>query len=258
MFLSQTGDRVSSRPLVIAHRGAAHRCPENTAAAFEAAIRMGADGIECDVRLSADGVPVVVHDRTLERTAGSRGRVSGFTLDQLKRLDAGSGERIPTLAETLELCRGRALMCIEFKSVESVDPVLRILEGEDPAAFILCSFMPRALKACAATRPDIPSLLITGSRNPNPFVRWREAFPLPAIRRAGARGLSCHHGLLSPGRVNKVRKAGFGLVVWAALEEERKAPAWYAAALEFSPDAMVTTRPGRLVAYLKSGSESQL
>jgi len=77
------------RPLVIGHRGASADAPENTIAAFELALEQGADGIELDVHLTADGQPVVIHDFTLERTTDGVGPVSGRRVRELKRLDAG-------------------------------------------------------------------------------------------------------------------------------------------------------------------------
>ena len=99
----------SERVLNIAHRGASRVAPANTLAAFEKAAELGADGIELDVHLSADGVPVVIHDFTVDATTDGSGRVGDLTLTRLKELDAGSsfsldfaGERIPTLAEVLD------------------------------------------------------------------------------------------------------------------------------------------------------------
>lgn len=93
---------------IIAHRGFSARSPENTLAAFSLAIERGADSIEFDIQLAAGGVPVVIHDPTLNRTTGTWGQVAQKTLEQLKALDAGSwfsrefsGEKIPTLKETL-------------------------------------------------------------------------------------------------------------------------------------------------------------
>ena len=254
MISGRSQNNRNRHPLIIAHRGAASRYPENTIAAFEAAIRMGADGIECDVRLSADGAPVVIHDATLERTTNGSGKVCRLTARQLKLLDAGEGEKIPTLEETVELCKDRALLCIEFKDVKSVRPSLDKLKILEPENLILCSFKPRALRICAELQPDIRTLLITGSRNPNPIVRWRETFPIHAIRRVRASGLSSHHKMLNPKRVEQVRKANLGLVVWSSLEEETKPPQWFESALEFNPDALVTTWPDRLADLLKPTS----
>jgi glycerophosphoryl diester phosphodiesterase len=77
-------------PLIIAHRGASAVAPENTIAAFRRAIEVGADGVEFDVRLARDGVPVVIHDSTLERTAGLKRGVSDLTSEELSQIDVGS------------------------------------------------------------------------------------------------------------------------------------------------------------------------
>lgn len=99
---------------IIAHRGYSARAPENTLAAMERAIAAGADAIEWDVHLTADGTPVVIHDDTLERTSTGTGGVRQHTLQELRALDFGrwfgpafAGERIPTLAEALERTEGR-------------------------------------------------------------------------------------------------------------------------------------------------------
>ncbi len=91
----------------IAHRGASAYEPENTLRAFERAIEMGATMMELDVHLSRDGQPVVIHDPDLSRTTDGTGRVGDLTLEQIQRLDAGLGEHIPTLAEVIDLVRGR-------------------------------------------------------------------------------------------------------------------------------------------------------
>ena len=119
------------RPWVVAHRGYSGRFPENTTSAFEAAIGSGADMIELDVCMTKDRVPVVIHDKTLERTTDGHGVVSEFTLSELKKLDAGSwfspefkGESIPTLEEIFLQIRGKISVNIEIKpeSYESTDP----------------------------------------------------------------------------------------------------------------------------------------
>ncbi|MBN2007380.1 MAG: glycerophosphodiester phosphodiesterase [Anaerolineae bacterium] len=111
------------RPLVFAHRGASHAAPENTLAAFQEALRLGADGIELDVHLSADGVPVVIHNAAVNATTDGRGLVNALSLAQLKALDAGShfgvafaGECIPTLAEVFEDVGRQLLINVELKA----------------------------------------------------------------------------------------------------------------------------------------------
>src|SRR6185295_11448303 len=115
-------------PLIIAHRGdSAHR-PENTLASFASALEVGADLVELDVQLTRDGEVVVIHDVTVDRTTNGSGDVRQMTLAEVRALSAGyperfgpeyEGERVPTLAEALNLMHGRARVMIELKT-ESV------------------------------------------------------------------------------------------------------------------------------------------
>ena len=112
-----------TKPTVIAHRGFSAIAPENTLPAFQNAIDAGADMIEFDIRLTRDQQFVVIHDATLERTTNGRGIVENHTLSELQTLDAGSwfgrefaGTVLPSLGETLSLCRNRILVNIEVKT----------------------------------------------------------------------------------------------------------------------------------------------
>lgn len=116
---------------VIAHRGSRLKAPENTIASFQQAVADGADAIELDVQLSKDGKLVVIHDSTLERTTNGEGKVSDYTLAELKELDAGSwfdakfsGEKIPTLQESLVWAKGKTKVDIEVKegSAAEIEP----------------------------------------------------------------------------------------------------------------------------------------
>jgi glycerophosphoryl diester phosphodiesterase len=116
-----------SRPAAVgvsAHRGASLEKPENTLAAFAHALSVGADGIELDLALTADGVAVVMHDRTVDRTTSGTGEVDELTLEELRALDAGDGERIPTLDEVLELVGDRAEVNIEIKAADAAAAVV--------------------------------------------------------------------------------------------------------------------------------------
>lgn len=110
--------------MVIGHRGASAVAPENTMAAFQTALDMGADGVELDCQLTKDGHLVVIHDPTLKRTTGCDGLVKDYTLSQLRHLDAGAwfnprfaGKRIPTLEDVLALARDRLLVNVEIKNL---------------------------------------------------------------------------------------------------------------------------------------------
>lgn len=135
---------VGARP-IIAHRGASGEFPENTLLAFEHALRQGADALEFDVRLAADGIPVVIHDSTLDRTTNGRGNVNGFSAHALGELDAGHGEGVPTVDQVLESF-ARVPMIIELKEIVAVRPLLERLEKHNAAARVLLgSFQHAAL-----------------------------------------------------------------------------------------------------------------
>ena len=156
---------------VWAHRGASGVAPENTLAAFMLAEQAGADGIELDVHLSRDGVPVVIHDESVDRTTDGCGPVSTFTLHNLKRLDAGRwfapeflGEPIPTLADVLSWANNRLRLNIEIKSTQAGRAVLAILDEYPEANVLVSSFQHGLLFALRQISPDLPIAFLTDSR----------------------------------------------------------------------------------------------
>ena len=115
-----------------AHRGACALAPENTLAAFQAALDLGCDWIETDLRLTSDDVPVLFHDPTVNRTTNGKGRLGRMSLSEVLRLDAGGwfdrrfrGERIPTLDEALAWCRGRCGLNLEIKEEDRVEALVQ-------------------------------------------------------------------------------------------------------------------------------------
>jgi len=116
--------------LRIGHRGAAGHEPENTLRGFEAAVGLGADLVELDVHLCASGELVVIHDETVDRTTDGSGEVAGLTLSELRSLDAGKGERIPTLGEVFSTLRGRVGVNIELKGAGTAEPVHDFLKHQ--------------------------------------------------------------------------------------------------------------------------------
>ncbi len=141
------------RPLIAAHRGSSRLAPENTLAAFRRALLDGADAIEFDVRLSRDGVPVVIHDAALGRTTTGRGMVRRRTLVELRRESAGAwfherfaSERIPTLEEVLQELSGRIALNIELKAGRRerssllVERTCALIAGFRPEGILLTSF----------------------------------------------------------------------------------------------------------------------
>jgi glycerophosphoryl diester phosphodiesterase len=153
-----------------AHRGASAEAPENTLAAFRRALAVGADGIELDVHLSADGVPVVIHDETLERTTDGAGPVSAQSLAGLASLDAGgwfapefSGEGVPTLAEVLRLLAGRLRLNLEVKDARAGWAVLDLLRHFPQTDAVLSSFDHSLLARLRRIAPDLPLAMLVAA-----------------------------------------------------------------------------------------------
>jgi glycerophosphoryl diester phosphodiesterase len=208
--------------LNIAHRGASRVAPANTLAAFERALALGADGVELDVRLSADDVPVVIHDATVDATTDGRGPVARLTLTELKSLDAGSwfdpafaGEGLPTLAEVLDDLGGRCLLNVELKSTSLLDrglerAVAALLGLFDipPAHLLISSFNPLSLRRFKRLAPAIPVGLLHAP-----------GLPLP-LRRAWLAGLAPHearhpeHTLVDAAYVARARQRGYRVHPW--------------------------------------------
>ncbi len=161
---------VAGMVLIIGHRGCRGLEPENTLRAFRRALQLGVDGVECDVRLCRSGEPVVIHDYRLERTTNGKGYVRAKTLAQLRQLNAGKGEKVPTLAEVIELVNGRAMLVIELKTVRAARPAAELLLRMVRNAkirrgnFLVSSFRRNALRSFRSM--DRHALLCLVSRKP--------------------------------------------------------------------------------------------
>jgi len=140
--------------LIYAHRGASATEPENTLRAFRRALEIGTDGIELDLHVSADRVPVVIHDRSLTRTTNGQGNVDELTLDALAQLDAGQGERVPTFQEVLELVGDRVHLDVEIKQGGIEREVMDTLARHPDARWAICSFDWGVLRTIRALAPD--------------------------------------------------------------------------------------------------------
>ena len=122
---------LEDRVKIVAHRGASFYEPENTLRAIRKALELKADMVEVDVRLSKDGFVVVIHDETVDRTTDGSGYVEEKTLEELRRLDAGLGEKIPTLKEVIDTVKGKAKLVVELKKPGYEAKVTKIFEDED-------------------------------------------------------------------------------------------------------------------------------
>lgn len=153
--------------LIIGHRGAAGLEPENTLRSFSRAVELGVDAVELDVHWVHDEL-IVIHDDTLERTTDGSGLLDSISLDELRELDAGAGERIPTLAEALDLLSGHCAVNIELKGPGAAAPVARLLKQRFPAAEVLVSsFTLTELRAFHELSPEVAVAPLFGRRAPD-------------------------------------------------------------------------------------------
>lgn len=220
-----------SFPVVVAHRGASSTHPENTLDSFDAALRLGAQIVELDVRLTADRVPIVIHDPDVSRTTDGTGYVHELRFDQVRALTADAGERptpIPSLAEVLELVSGRGAVALEIKNIPGepayesdgesiVEAALAEVERSGFAGPVLVlSFNPRSIAATKRLSPGTP----TG------FLSTEVVAPLDALGHV----LEAGHDFVLPGTraltpvgpsfVERAHAAGVRVGTWTVDQPE--------------------------------------
>jgi glycerophosphoryl diester phosphodiesterase len=198
------------QPRIVAHRGYAGRAPENTLAAVRLAVACGADWIEIDVRATRDGMPVVLHDATLDRTTTGRGALSDPSFWELREqvvIADSARERVPTLAEVLAVTRGRVPLAIEVKEPEVTERVLRdVSDAAAGAAVAIWSFHREALEIAREQAPEVPrAFLHRGSRDAG---AWSPGEFLYHAERLGATGASFFPEDIDAGVVETARERG--------------------------------------------------
>lgn len=240
-----------------AHRGAAGMAPENTLAAFELALAQGAEGIEFDVQLSEDGFPVVIHDESVDRTTNGTGAVAGYTLAELRALDAGAGRSgfagasIPTLAEVLQLVAPTTVAInIELKNSEVNYPGLEeiVLAALDDFGLaervVLSSFNHHSLRRLAKLGASCELAMLYS----DPLVQpWRYAARIPVT--------ALHppaRYLLRRRYVTKAHAAGLAVRPWVVNSESG-----LRRMLELGVDAVFTDRPDLALAARSAYAEQQ-
>lgn len=160
-------------PILLAHRGDLTHAPENTLPAFSQAIQKGADGVELDAKLTVDGHVIVIHDETVDRTTNGKGKVASFTLESIRKLDAGSwfnskfaGTKVPLLEEVFETAGKDKLINIELTNYFTPRDglVLKVCElikrHNNARQIIFSSFLSSNLKIAQRTLPEIPRGLL--------------------------------------------------------------------------------------------------
>src|SRR3990172_7495465 len=211
----RTGMRNLSRgtfpPIVVAHRGASRRALENSLEAFSISLADRADMIEFDVRLSADGEPVVIHDARTGRTARENLAVSRCDAMRLRKVRLRNGEPVPFLTDVLDLIRGAVPVNIESKTAGGIHASLRVIGGmRYEGEVLLSSGLRGECLAARAARPGIPCGLVTGRPSASDI-----AFCL----RHSLSSIHPDHRDLSVLRIRKVREAGLPLIPYTVDDE---------------------------------------
>lgn len=234
---------------LVGHRGAGGLAPENTFPSFELALALGVDAVEIDVHLSRDGIPVVIHDHTVDRTTDGRGAVGSFTVEQLKELDASGrfrqtqpGARIPTFDEVLAWARGRTRLVIELKGTEHPGlvgaTIDRIRESKMVDNVFLISFDHVALREVHEQAPEI----LTGA-----LYFARPADPLAIASSAGVDALCPQWSMATAIDVVAAHAAGLAVCVWTTNE-----PMEIRASIAAGVDAVTSDFPDRVRAIALS------
>lgn len=249
------------KPLIIAHRGASALAPENTLAAFRRAIEDGADGIEFDVRLSRDGVPVVIHDAGLRRVAKIRRSVASFTSEELAKIDVGSwfnvkypkkadarfaSESVPRLAGVLDFLRDfHGLIYVELKcSRREIEPlaeaVCRLVENSPVLERIIVkSFKLDAIRKIRELCPETKTAALFAARIST--VLDKENFLFKRAEKAGANQLSLHYTLATRTLMEKASAKNFPVTIWTVDN-----PTWVKRAADLGVGAIITNDPKRM------------
>jgi glycerophosphoryl diester phosphodiesterase len=199
---------------------------------------MGVDAVEIDVHLSRDGRLAVIHDATVDRTTNGRGRVQDLHWEELRQLDAGRGERIPSLEEVVALTRGRAHLVVELKDPEAVGPLAAFFQKHhlfDAAHAI--SFWHPAVKALRELEPRIKTgVLLVGQPVDTPAL----------ARAAGAEALFLNFVYVNKELVQTAKNAGLLVFVWNIDTVEEFLPF-----LDMGLDGIGSNKPDILIKYLQ-------
>ncbi|MDQ4044757.1 MAG: hypothetical protein M3173_04835 [Chloroflexota bacterium] len=240
----------TAHPIISAHRGGRVEAPENTLDAFRRARDLGVPGAECDVHLSADGVPVVIHDDTVDRTTDGTGAVHALTVDQLARLDARAvhadwptAPHVPTFAEFMEIARDFAYVEVEIKAdaperIERLVPLLieEIDRADAREKVRLISFDPDIIALCREQAPDMMTSLIVYETTEQEI---RAALDL------GCDGIAGDVKTKSQRFVDDAHEAGLKVTCWTVNTDED-----FDNMLAWGVDVITTDRPKHMLARL--------
>lgn len=224
---------------IMGHRGAPAYEPENTLRSIRTALALGVSAVEVYVQLTKDGELAVIHDSTVDRTTNGTGAVRDFTLAELKKLDAGRGEAIPSLAEVVGEVAGKAHLIIEIKHPEAAPALLDFFQARDIFGQAhAISFWHPVVKELREKEPRLRTgVLLVGC----------PADPVGLARAALAEALVLHYAYVTPDLVNAARADGLQVYIWNIDDVETLKPY-----LAMNLDGIGSNRPDVLVEYVRS------
>lgn len=247
----------SHHPLISAHRGGRAEAPENTVAAFRYAAELGTPGAECDVHLSADGVPVVIHDDTVDRTTNGTGEIRDLTAAELAALDARSIHTdwpepigVPTFAEVLEVTKQIEYFEVEIKAdepsrIEELVPL--VIDEIDRAGMRekvrFISFDPDICALCHRLAPDMKLSLI---------VSETTAAEIAHALELGCNGIAGWIETATEGFVAAARERGLAVTIWTVNED-----ADFDNVLAWGVDVITTDRPKHMLERLAASRATE-
>ena len=222
---------------IIGHRGARAVEPENTLRAVRAGMAC-ADYVEVDVRLSRDGIPVVMHDLLLDRTTNGTGPVNEHTAEALQMLDAGDGEKIPTLEEVCSLVAGHCGLFLEIKEPGSEEQVCRVLKKNMPKRLFIVSFHPESIVSMRTLLPGVNTGLIVS----------RHLTDLPGVAAGlGVPAILPEFGLLTRDLIEECHRRQIALFSWTV-----NSPEGFRKADDLNIDGIVSDHPCRARHYFRA------
>ncbi|MBT4825052.1 hypothetical protein HN695_00445 [Candidatus Woesearchaeota archaeon] len=214
--------------LKIGHRGACGHEPENTLRSIKKAIDLGVNQIEIDVHVCKSGDVVVIHDDNLERTTNGKGKVSEMTLEKIRELDAGEGEKIPTLEEVLFFVQDKIELNIEIKKKQDVEQVLEVLQSHKVKNIIISSGQPEVLQKVKKFKTAFifyvgktefhDRLMISFARLFMPITKKMLVSLLQEIK---SHTLNIHYALATKGLVHAMHSRGIKVNVWTLNDKDK-------------------------------------
>lgn len=225
--------------IIMGHRGAAALEPENTLLSIERAIDIGVDAVEIDVRLTKEGELVVIHDSSVDRTTSGSGLVRDYELKALKKLDAGKGERIPTLQEVMELVGQRATLVVELKEAGTEEKVVSLIDKNSFKKNVyVISFWHRLVKAVREMDKDIRTgVLLVGC-----------PVDTSVATRASAEALVMRYSFIDQDFVESAHKDNLKIFLWN-IDDKRLLQPY----IDMGVDGIASNDPRVLVEYFRQG-----